>query len=613
MADAPANSLTTGQRLKGYVIDSVLGEGRISTTYLARRISDDKAVMIREYFPRGIVRRGPRGVIEPVSDAALKKYAAGLERFVRKAITLSTNDADAATRVLECFEANSTAYMVMEDRKGERRMRSATAPDLSIIAGGTKAAQAPPSATTISLIDLGDTIGTLGFESDQKAWAKMLSETPGPEPAVAAPLQATIATPPPVPHLRRQPSQARRGGPPPPRASVPLTQPPPPIAEPPEAPAPTSTPAAKPEAPSGSTSEPASETPSGRVASDAEKPAGRAEAQPTEPRAKSPVPPISPKTQNPPSRVPLAAAITTLFLLAGGVWLLNDQLGGPIPTTASLPETTRTGLTREAIKGPADLAAEVAEKEKSRQRTAAALETDRRTREARRVKEALTQEEFDAEGRRVRQTNPSAGLKDHGDKAFAYQQALRELHTAGNYAAAIKWYRIAAKQGHAQAQFALGHLYDAGKGVDRDPVEAARWFRRAAEQGHVDAQYNVAFMYANGAGVQKDYDEAMRWFRKAAAQCDVSSQANIGVMYEKGWGVEPDLAEAYFWYLLAAATHGKNPVKTDARLERISIRAEMAAERARARLTFAQERLARGRVGDWKPTVGKATPAWCRG
>ena len=573
MADAPAKSLTTGQRLKSYVIESVLGEGGISTTYLARRIADDKAVTIREYFPRGIVRRGARGVIEPVSDAALKKYAAGLERFVRKAINLSSNDAGTATRVLECFEANSTAYLVMDDRNGGSRIQPSAAPDVSIIAAGTPVTQGQARPTVGSLIDLGDTVDTLGFEADQKAWTKMLSETPDAELALAAPIDGHSTLP--------------AGAP----VAIPSAVPPAVQSRRRSEPAPTR----QPDVPSGRSMEAVS----------------AAQILPEGPPAKKPVPPITPKVQNPPSRVPLAAAIATLFVLAGGVWLLNDQLAGPLPT-ASLPETTRTGLSKADIKGPADLAAEVAEREKTRQRAAAALKAERRARDARQGKEALAHEKLDAERSRVRQAVRRTGPNDLVDKAYAYEQARREVQTAGNYAEAIKWYQIAAEQGHAQAQFALGHMYDVGKGVDRDPAKAAKWFRLAAQQGHVDAQYNVAFMYANGTGVQKDYGEALRWFRKAAEQCDLSSQANIGVMYEKGWGVDRDLAEAYFWYRLAAATHGKNPVKTDARLERISIRAEMAAERMRARLTSAQERLARSRVGDWKPTVGKNTPAWCR-
>ena len=47
----------------------------------------------------------------------------------------------------------------------------------------------------------------------------------------------------------------------------------------------------------------------------------------------------------------------------------------------------------------------------------------------------------------------------------------------------MKWYRLAAEQGLAEAQNKLGALYGDGKGVPQDYTEAAKWYRLAAEQG----------------------------------------------------------------------------------------------------------------------------------
>ncbi len=46
-----------------------------------------------------------------------------------------------------------------------------------------------------------------------------------------------------------------------------------------------------------------------------------------------------------------------------------------------------------------------------------------------------------------------------------------------------------AQQGDAGAQFLLGSRYDHGQGVTEDDAEAVRWYRLAAEQGHASAQY----------------------------------------------------------------------------------------------------------------------------
>ena len=45
-----------------------------------------------------------------------------------------------------------------------------------------------------------------------------------------------------------------------------------------------------------------------------------------------------------------------------------------------------------------------------------------------------------------------------------------------------------------------------------------RWFRRAADQDHADAQFIVAANYTRGFGVAKDVAEAVRWYRAAAEQ-----------------------------------------------------------------------------------------------
>ena len=49
------------------------------------------------------------------------------------------------------------------------------------------------------------------------------------------------------------------------------------------------------------------------------------------------------------------------------------------------------------------------------------------------------------------------------------------------------WFRLAAVQGHADAQFNLGHMFESGLGVAKDRAEAARWYRMAAAQGHAVA------------------------------------------------------------------------------------------------------------------------------
>ena len=51
-------------------------------------------------------------------------------------------------------------------------------------------------------------------------------------------------------------------------------------------------------------------------------------------------------------------------------------------------------------------------------------------------------------------------------------------------------------------------------------MEAVKWYRLAAEQGDAAAQYNLGFAYYNGEGVEQDYAEAVKWWQMAAEQGD---------------------------------------------------------------------------------------------
>lgn len=109
-----------------------------------------------------------------------------------------------------------------------------------------------------------------------------------------------------------------------------------------------------------------------------------------------------------------------------------------------------------------------------------------------------------------------------------------------------------AQNGHAEAQFYLGGLYDAGNGVDANAAQAAYWFREAAKRGHVDAQYNMGVAYANGEGVLQDTVNAVRWWRLAADNGSLNAQFNLGILYLNGDGIRQDATEAIYWWQMAA-------------------------------------------------------------
>jgi TPR repeat protein len=187
---------------------------------------------------------------------------------------------------------------------------------------------------------------------------------------------------------------------------------------------------------------------------------------------------------------------------------------------------------------------------------------------------------------------------------------------------AAVWYRKAADQGYAEAQFRLGSLYEDGLGIERDHEQAKAWYRKAALQGNEEAtaalkrleeestqtaqampsketapeaqpskvaapvpaiaaqqnavvrpeqaatpvtpttpygQYEMGYFYYYGlGGVNQDYRQAAIWYRKAADQGYADAQFMLGNLYVKGLGVEIDYDQARVWYQKASEQGNKD-------------------------------------------------------
>ena len=144
---------------------------------------------------------------------------------------------------------------------------------------------------------------------------------------------------------------------------------------------------------------------------------------------------------------------------------------------------------------------------------------------------------------------------ERGDPEAQYSLGL--MYAAGrgvpqNFAEARKWFRKSAEQGNARAQTGLGLMYMQGAGVRQDYAEARRWWQRAAEQGYAVAQHNLGVMYSEGIGVPQNNDEGVKWYRKAAEQGYAGAQYSLGFMYAAGRGVPQNFAEARKWFRKSA-------------------------------------------------------------
>jgi len=86
----------------------------------------------------------------------------------------------------------------------------------------------------------------------------------------------------------------------------------------------------------------------------------------------------------------------------------------------------------------------------------------------------------------------------------------------GDYATAFREFLALAEQGHADAQYNLGVMYDEGTGVPVNNVRAYMWWSLAKAQGHESAASNLDIVKnrMTPADISKAQALASEWWRK---------------------------------------------------------------------------------------------------
>ena len=105
-----------------------------------------------------------------------------------------------------------------------------------------------------------------------------------------------------------------------------------------------------------------------------------------------------------------------------------------------------------------------------------------------------------------------------------------------------------AEKGNTEAQFAVGYMYEYGKGTEIDYDQAVKYYQMAAEKNHSGAQHNLAVLFYTGRGVEKDLKRAYQWFRNAAQNGLGLSMTMLGTMCENGEYIRKNLKTALYWY-----------------------------------------------------------------
>lgn len=112
-------ALPKGYRLRQYEILAMLGAGGFGITYLAHDTSLDKQVAIKEYLPSDFALRDGNSHVTAKSTSSSDDFQWGLSRFLEEARILAKFRHHNIVEIFQIFEANDTAYIVMDYVEGD--------------------------------------------------------------------------------------------------------------------------------------------------------------------------------------------------------------------------------------------------------------------------------------------------------------------------------------------------------------------------------------------------------------------------------------------------------------------------------------------------------------
>jgi TPR repeat protein len=542
------NSLKPGHMIHWYEIIEILGEGGFGITYLARDINLNHEVAIKEFMPIDLATRDEDKSVQPTSAEKKENYQWGLERFLEEAKTIAQFQHPNIVRVRSVFEANNTAYMVMDYEMGESlheilmRRKTLEEDDLkniiSPIIDGIRIVHAAgfihrdikPANIFLRidgdpvLLDFGSARESLGMTQQSmtsivsRGYAPIEQHNTGEELqgswtdiyALGATLYRCIAGVPPSDAIDRS-------------SSISLA--------------------------SRDTYVSALEFGEGQYSTGLLKAIDDA---------------MQFKSQDRPQSI-------SEWHLSFGDNPLNNTLNGTLQPNLETSNTDILSSTLQAadsgdvsaianlgfmyVKG---IGIEKNEKE--------GVSWYRKAAEKGHLTSQFNLGVMYAKGRGVEQNYVEA-LKwylmaaEQGD--ITAQTTVAMMYAKGigcdkNNEEALYWYHQAASKNNTNAQYNLGNMYAKGIGTDLDELEAFSWYEKAADQDHPNAQLNVAYCYGKGQGIERDDTKSFEWYKKAAEQGNPNAQFNLGVIYAKGRGIDSNIKLAKKWYEKAAEQGNEN-------------------------------------------------------
>lgn len=146
-----------------------------------------------------------------------------------------------------------------------------------------------------------------------------------------------------------------------------------------------------------------------------------------------------------------------------------------------------------------------------------------------------------------------------------------------------------AKKGNAEAQFKVGEMYETGRGVEKNMIEALKWIKMADAQGNQAAGYKLLYYDLQNNGVTAGNKAKLKELQDAAKDGDGYAQYYVGLMHSRGVGLTRSDAVALDW-LGKASLVGVTAAESEiARINETKRNARLRDQREAERKARAQE------------------------
>ena len=149
--------------------------------------------------------------------------------------------------------------------------------------------------------------------------------------------------------------------------------------------------------------------------------------------------------------------------------------------------------------------------------------------------------------------------------ADAFYQEAQRLLGAEDVTEALRLFRQAAAQGHADAMARIGLILDGAE----ENAAALEWYTKSANAGSAEGMLWLSEMYYKGEAAEPDFTKGAHWLRQAADAGLANAKARLADAYERGrLGMSVDTARALAYWRQAAALDDPNALQRMARAYR---------------------------------------------